>query len=127
MLVAQFNAYEPLPGIHINGAFTLGENIADLAGLTIAYKAYHISLAGKRPETLSGFTPDQRFYLAYGQISRSKVRDGALRAQLLSNEHSPSEFRAIGATRNADPWYAAFGVKPGDKYYLAPAKRVHLW
>ena len=127
MLGAQFNSYEPLPGLHVNGAFTMGENIADLAGITIAYKAYHISLGGKPGKTIGGFTPDQRFYLSFGQIWRAKLRDGALREQILSNEHSPPEFRAIGATRNSDPWYAAFGAKPGDKYYLPPDQRVHLW
>ena len=126
-LTDQYNSYEPLPGLHINGAFTLGENIADLAGITIAYKAYHISLNGKPARKIDGFTGDQRFYLSFGQIWRSKIRDGALRAQILSNEHSPPEFRALGATRNVDPWYAAFDVKPGDKYYLPPDQRVHLW
>jgi len=127
MLGEQYSSYEPLPGLHINGAFTMGENIADLAGLTIAYKAYHISLGGKPGKTIGGYTPDQRFYLSFGQIWRSKPRESALREQILSDEHSPSEYRAIGATRNSDPWYAAFGVKPGDTYYLAPDQRVHLW
>ena len=126
-LVAQFNTYEPLPGLHVNGSFTQGENIADLAGLTISYKAYHISLGGKDAPTLDGFTGDQRFYLSFGQIWRAKYREGSLRAQVLSNEHSPGQFRADGATRNLDPWYAAFDVKPGEKYYLAPDQRVHLW
>jgi putative endopeptidase len=127
MLGAQFDSYEPLPGLHINGAFTMGENIADLAGITIAYKAYHIALGGKPGTTIGGYTPEQRFYLSFGQIWRAKLRDGALREQILSNEHSPPEFRAIGATRNQNQWYAAFGVKPGDKYYLPPDQRVHLW
>jgi putative endopeptidase len=126
-LGAQYDSYEPLPGLHINGAFTMGENIADLAGITIAYKAYHISLAGKPAETLDGYSGDQRFYLSFGQIYRVKVRDGALRAQILSDPHSPGQFRADGVTRNCDPWYAAFEVKAGDKYYLPPEQRVHLW
>jgi putative endopeptidase len=126
-LVAQFNSYEPLPGLHVNGAFTLGEDIADLAGLTIAYKAYHISLDGKEPPVLDGFTGDQRFFLSMGQIWRSKYRDGALRAQILSNEHAPAEFRPIGATRNLDAWYKTFNVTPDQKYYLSDDKRVHLW
>ena len=126
-LVAQYNSYEPLPGVHVNGKFTLGENIADLAGLTIAYKAYHISLGGQKAPVIDGFTGDQRFFLSYGQIWRSKQRDGALRAQVLSNEHSPAHYRADGVTRNLDAWYAAFDVKPGDKFYLPPDKRVHLW
>jgi len=127
MVGEQYDSYEPLPGLHVNGAFTMGENIADLAGIAIAYKAYHISQKGKPAKILDGFTPDQRFYLAFGQIWRQKQRDGSLRAQILSNEHSPPEFRAIGATRNSDPWYAAFDVKPGQKYYLPPDQRVQLW
>jgi putative endopeptidase len=123
----QYDSYEPLPGLHINGAYTMGENIADLAGLAIAYKAYHLSLEGKQPQTLDGFTDDQRFYLSYGQIWRTKVRDGAMRAQILSDPHSPAEYRVIGITRNQDPWYEAFQVKPGDKYYLPPEERVRLW
>ncbi len=123
----QYSSYEPLPGLHINGAFTMGENVADNAGVAIALKAYHISLGGKEAPVVDGLTGDQRFYLSYGQIWRSKMREGALRQQLLSNEHSPAMFRPIGATRNQDEWYAAFDVKPGDKYYLPPDQRVHLW
>ena len=126
-LVAQYNAYEPLPGLHVNGAFTLGENIGDLAGLTIAYKAYQVSLNGTAPPVRDGFTADQQFFLSFGQIWRSKYREGALRAQVLSNPHAPGEFRAIGATRNLDAWYKAFDVAPDQKYYLAPENRVHLW
>ncbi len=126
-LVAQYNAYEPLPGLHVNGAFTLGENIADLAGISIAYKAYHIALDGKTPPVLDGFSGDQRFFLSFGQIWRTKYREGSLRAQVLSNEHSPGQFRADGATRNVDAWYDAFDVKPDQKYYLPPDQRVHLW
>jgi putative endopeptidase len=126
-LVKQYDAYEPLPGLHVKGAVTLGENIADNAGIAIAYKAYHISLGGKPAPTVDGLTGDQRFYLSFGQIWRAKLREAALREQTLSNEHSPPEFRAIGATRNQNQWYAAFGVKPGDKYYLPPDQRVHLW
>ncbi len=127
MLGEQYDTYEPLPGLHINGAFTMGENIADNAGIAIALKAYHISLAGRRAPKIDGYTGDQRFYLSFGQIWRTKMRDGALRQQVLSNEHSPGQFRAIGATRNQNEWYNAFDVKPGDKYYLPPDQRVHLW
>jgi len=126
-LTAQYNSYEPLPGLHVNGAFTLGENIADLAGLSITYKAYHISLGGKSAPIIDGYTGDQRLFLSMGQIWRSKYRDGALRAQLLSNEHAPAHFRPVGATRNVDAWYEAFDVKADEKYYLAPDQRVHLW
>jgi putative endopeptidase len=127
MLGAQYDSYEPLPGLHVNGAFTMGENIADNAGIAISLKAYHLSLNGKKASVLDGYSGDQRFYLAFGQIWRGKLRDGALRAQVLSNEHSPPQFRAIGATRNQDAWYGAFGAKPGDKYYLSADQRVHLW
>ena len=127
MLGKQYDSYEPLPGLHVNGAFTMGENVADNAGIAIALKAYHISLGGKPAPVIDGFTGDQRFYLGFGQIWRGKLRDGALRQQVLSNEHSPPMQRAIGATRNQTEWYNAFGVKSGDKYYLPPDQRVHLW
>ena len=126
-VVAQYDTYEPLPGLHVIGKNTLGENIADLAGLSIALKAYHISLGGQPAPVLDGLTGDQRFFLGFGQIWRSKYRENAVRTQTLSNEHSPAPFRVIGATRNADGWYNAFDVKPGDKYYLAPDQRVRLW
>jgi putative endopeptidase len=122
----QYSSYEPLPGLHVNGAFTMGENVADNAGVAIALKAYHISLGGKPAPVIDGLTGDQRFYLGFAQIWRGKLRDGALRQQVLSNEHSPPQFRAIGATRNQDDWYNAFDVK-GGKYYLPPDQRVHLW
>lgn len=126
-LTAQYDSYEPLPGLHINGAATLGENIADLSGLTVAYKAYHLSLKDKKPPVLDGYTGDQRFFLSFGQIWRSKQRPAAERARILSDPHSPPHYRADGVTRNLDAWYAAFNVKPGDKFYLPPDKRVHLW
>ena len=126
-LVKQYDAYEPLPGLHVIGKNTLGENIADNAGLAIALKAYHISLNGKSAPVIDGLTGDQRFYLSFGQVWRTKQRDSSLRTQTLSNEHSPAEFRVIGPTRNQDEWYGAFGAKQGDKYYLPPDQRVHLW
>jgi len=126
-LAKQYDQYEPLPGIHINGKLTLGENIADLAGLVIAYKAYHIALGGKPAPVLDGYTGDQRFYIAYGQSWRQKDRDGRLRAQLLSNPHSPPEARVDGVVRNDDAWFAAFDVQPGEKLYIAPKDRVRLW
>jgi putative endopeptidase len=126
-LVQQYNAYEPLPGLHVIGENTLGENIADNAGIAIALKAYHISLGGKPAPVIGGLTGDQRFFLSFGQIWRTKQRESSLRTQTRSNEHSPAEFRVIGPTRNQDEWYAAFGAKQGDKYYLPPDQRVHLW
>ncbi|MBV9991482.1 MAG: M13 family metallopeptidase [Alphaproteobacteria bacterium] len=127
MLGAQFDSYEGLPGLHVNGKLTMGENVGDLSGINIALQAYHISLGGQPAPALDGFTGDQRFFLSFGQIWRSKYRESQMRQQVLSNPHSPPEFRVIGATRNTDAWYTAFDVKPGDKYYLPPEKRVHLW
>ncbi|HEY4939863.1 MAG TPA: M13 family metallopeptidase [Rhizomicrobium sp.] len=126
-IAAQYDQYQPLPGLHINGRLTLGENVADIAGLVIALKAYHISLGGKPAPVLDGLTGDQRFYIAYAQSWRERHRDKQIRAQVLSNPHSPSEFRVNGVVRNTDGWYAAFDVKPGDKYYLPPDKRVPVW
>ena len=126
-IAAQYDQYQPLPGLHLNGRLTLGENIADIAGLVIALKAYHISLGGKPAPVLNGLTGDQRFYIAYAQSWRERHRDGAVRAQVLSNPHSTSEFRVNGVVRNTDGWYAAFNVKPGDKFYLPPEKRVPVW
>jgi len=126
-LVKQYDSYEPLPGLHVIGQNTLGENIADNAGLAIALKAYHLSLNGKPAPVIDGYTGDQRLLLSFGQVWRTKMRDSAIRTQTLSNEHTVAEFRVIGPTRNMDAWYDAFGVKPGEKYYLAPADRVHLW
>ncbi|HEY4939862.1 MAG TPA: M13-type metalloendopeptidase [Rhizomicrobium sp.] len=127
MLGAQYDTYEGLPGLHVNGKLTMGENIGDLSGVAIALQAYHTSLNGKPAPVLDGFTGDQRFYLGFAQVWRGKYRDGAMRQQVLTNPHSPPHFRTVGPTRNVDAWYAAFGVKPGDKMYLAPESRVHLW
>jgi putative endopeptidase len=126
-LGAQFDAYEGLPGLHVNGKLTMGENIGDLSGINIALQAYHIALGGNAAPVLDGFTGDQRFFLSYGQIWRSKYREGQMRQQILSNPHSPAEFRVVGPTRNTDAWYQAFEVKTGDKYYLSADKRVRLW
>ena len=127
MLGAQFDGYEGLPGLHVNGKLTMGENIGDLSGLTIALKAYHSSLGGKQAPVLDGLTGDQRFFLAFAQVWRAKYRDGQMRQQVLSNPHSPPHFRVVGPTRNIDGWYEAFDVKPGDKMYLPPDQRVKLW
>lgn len=127
-LVDQFDAYEPIPGVHIKGELTLGENLGDLGGLEAAYAAYRRYVARHgEPAVIDGYTGDQRFFIAYAQSWQGKAREGALRAQLLSNPHSPEEYRVNGIVRNMDAWYAAFGVKPGDKLYLAPEDRVHVW
>ena len=126
-LVAQYSAFEPIPGYKVNGELTLGENIADNSGLAIAWKAYQISLGGKPAPKIDGLTGAQRFYLGWAQAWRSKDRDEALLAQIKSDGHSPDEFRVNGAVRNQPEFYPAFGVKPGDKLYLPPAERVIIW
>ncbi|WP_374350969.1 M13 family metallopeptidase [Chitinimonas sp.] len=126
-LVAQYNAYAPLKGRYINGKLTLGENIADLSGLQIAYKAYRLSLDGKSGETLDGFTPDQRFFIGFAQVWREKSRDKATLQGLVTDPHSPSEFRAIGAAVNSDAFVEAFQVKPGDGMFKAPEQRIRIW
>jgi putative endopeptidase len=125
-LARQYDAYEPLPGVHINGEQTLGENIADVAGLTAAYEAYHASLGGKEAPVIDGLTGDQRFFLAFAQSWREKTRDKALRQQIATDGHAPGSYRAL-TVRNLDAWYPAFAVQPGQKLYLAPDKRVHVW
>ena len=127
-LAAQFDTYEPIPGVHIKGKLTLGENLADLGGLEAAYAAYHryVSRHGE-PRVIDGFTGDQRFFIAYAQAWQGKRREGATRQQLLSDPHSPEKYRVDGIVRNFDPWYKAFNVKPGDKLYLPPAQRVRIW
>jgi putative endopeptidase len=125
-LVKQYDAYEPIPGQHIQGGLTLGENMADLAGLTVSHDAYLLSLGGKAAPVLDGFTGDQRFYLGWAQVWRTKFREPQLRQQLLSDPHSPGQYR-VYEVRNMDPWYKAFSVAPGGKLYLAPAERVKVW
>ncbi|XLM20675.1 M13 family metallopeptidase, partial [Chromobacterium piscinae] len=126
-LVKQYSAFEPVKGHRVNGELTLGENIADNAGLEIAYKAYKIALGGKDAPVIDGMTGDQRFFIAFAQSWRSKSRDAATVQQLVSDPHTPDIWRAIGTVSNLDPFYQAFGVKPGDKMYLPPEQRFHLW
>ena len=127
-LAAQFDQYEPIPGTKVNGKLTLGENIGDLGGVEAAYGAYQRYQAkhGKAP-VIGGLTGDQRFFMAYAQAWQSKLREGAARARLLTDPHSPPFYRVNGIVRNVDAWYTAFNVKPGDKLYLAPEQRVHIW
>jgi endothelin-converting enzyme/putative endopeptidase len=127
-LVKQYDSYEPIPGVHIKGQLTLGENLGDLGGLEVAYAAYRRYVAKHgEPPVIDGLTGDQRFFIAYGYSWETKQREGALRSQLLSNEHSPAKYRVNGVVRNFDPWYKAFNVQPGDKLYLPPDQRVHIW
>jgi len=127
-LAAQFDQYEPIPGVHIKGKLTLGENLADLGGLETAYAAYRRYVARHgEPPVIDGYTGDQRFFIAYAQAWQGKRREGALRQQLLSDPHSPDQYRVDGIVRNFDPWYKAFNVQPGDKLYLPPEQRVHVW
>src|SRR4051812_18490536 len=126
-LAAQYDRFEALPGLNVNGRLTLGENIGDLGGLSVAYEAYHISLKGKKAPVLDGYTGDQRFFLSWAQVWRSLYRDEQLRTLVMSNPHSPPKFRVNGPVRNLDAWYTAFDVKAGDELYLAPEDRVRIW
>ncbi|HZC38734.1 MAG TPA: M13 family metallopeptidase [Sphingomicrobium sp.] len=125
-LVAQYNAYEALPGLHLNGQQELNENIADVAGLAAAYDAWKTSLGGKPSPAIDGLTGDQRFFLAYAQSHRGKLRDAALRARVATDVHAPAPWRVL-TVRNINAWYPAFNVQPGQKLYLAPDKRVTVW
>ncbi|HWA01545.1 MAG TPA: M13 family metallopeptidase [Caulobacterales bacterium] len=125
-LADQYSAYEPLPGLHVNGPLTLGENLADLAGLQAALEAYHASLHGQPAPVINGLTGDQRFFIAYAQTWSTKLRDAAMRQRIATDGHAPGMYRAL-TVRNLDAWYAAFGVEPADALYLAPDKRVHVW
>jgi putative endopeptidase len=126
-LAAQYSALEALPGVHLNGELTLGENIADLGGLSIALDAYHASLRGKPAPTIDGFTGDQRVFLGWAQKWRQKLRPELLRQVVAADPHAPPTARVNGVVRNMDGWYGAYGVKPGDKLYLPPAERVRIW
>ena len=125
-LGAQYDAYEALPGMHVQGKLTMGENVADLAGLTVAHDAYIASLGGAAPPVIDGMSADQRFYLGWAQVWRRNYREPNLRQRLLTDPHSPNPYRA-DIVRNMDAWYEAFKPQPGQKLYLAPADRVRIW
>jgi predicted metalloendopeptidase len=125
-LVAQYDAYRPFPDLAVNGRQTLGENIADLAGIAAAYDAYRLSLRGKPAPVVGGLSGDQQFFLSFAQSWRQKDREPALRNRILADGHAPDEYRA-STVRNVDAWYATFDVTPGQKLYLAPADRVRVW
>ena len=126
-LATQYDGFEALPGLHVNGRLTLGENIGDLGGLSVSYAAYHLSLHGRPAPVIDGLTGDQRFFLSQAQVYQSLYRDALMRRLVVSNPHSPPQFRVNGVVRNMDAWYAAFDVQPTDRLYLAPAERVRIW
>lgn len=126
-LVAQYNGFKAFPDLNINGEYTLGENIGDLGGLSIAIKAYKATLKGKEAPVLDGFTGMQRVFLGWGQVWGEKTREEALRSQIASDPHSPAKFRINGVVRNIPEFYEAFKIKPTDSLYLAPEKRVKIW
>jgi putative endopeptidase len=126
-LADQYGQFEPLPGLKVNGRLTLGENIGDNGGLPVALSAYRLSLQGKQAPVLAGLTGEQRFFLSWAQVWRTQLREQRLRNQVMTDSHSPAEFRVNGTVRNMPQWYEAFDVKPGDKLYLAPEERVTIW
>jgi hypothetical protein len=126
-LADQYSAFEPLPGIKVNGRLTLGENLGDVGGISVSYAAYHRALGDKAAPLLEGLSGDQRFFLGWAQVWRTLIRDEALRNRLLTDPHSPGMYRVNGVVRNVDAWYAAFDVHPGDALYLKPEDRVHVW
>ena len=122
-----YNSLEPLPGVHVNGDLTMGENIADLGGLLLALDAYHKSLNGQPAPVIDGLSGDQRVFLGWAQVWREKSREAALKEQLTTDPHSPGSVRAATSPRNIDAWYAAFGVSPDQKAYIAPEARARIW
>jgi putative endopeptidase len=127
LLIKEYDAFEPVPGFHVNGALTLGENIADIAGIEIAYKAYLASLNGRTPPIIDGMTAEQRFYIGFAQSWMGKRRDESTIAQVKSDPHSPEKYRTNGVVVHMPSFYSAFSVKSGDKMYRAPEERVTLW
>lgn len=128
-IVDEYNAYEPLPGLHVNGKLTLGENIADLGGVTIAYEALQRALAkdpAKR-QKIDGFTPEQRFFLSLSQLWRTNTREEEARRLVTTDPHSPGQFRAVGPHVNVQEFYDAFGIQPGTPMYRAPELRARIW
>ena len=123
----QYSSYEAAPGVFINGALTMGENIGDMSGLEVAYSAYKMSLGGKPAPVIDGLTGDQRFFLSFAQAWRGKQREDAIKTQVASDPHSPRRYRIIGPLRNLDAWYSAFNIGPDSKFYIAPEKRVRIW
>ena len=126
-LAEQYESYSPIDDMHINGALTLGENIGDLSGLAVAYRAYRLSLGDRPAPVIDGFTGDQRFFMGWTQVWRQKIRPEALRQQLLTDPHSPGDYRAFVPLLNLDAFYQAWDVGLGDGMYLPPEERVQIW
>jgi len=126
-LIAQYNGYQVFDDLHVNGSLTLGENIGDLSGVTIAYKAYKMSLDGKEAPVIDGLTGDQRFFMGFTQIWRVKMKEEAMRNRVATDPHSPGHFRALGALSNMPEFYSTYDVKEGDKMYIEPTSRVKIW
>jgi predicted metalloendopeptidase len=126
-LVAQYAAFSPLPGQNLNGELTLGENIGDLSGLSVAYKAYRLALGQQKASVLDGYTGDQRFLIGWAQVWPRKYREDELRKRLVTDPHSPSEYRVNGIVRNMPQFVEAFGVKEGDGLYVPPDQQVRIW
>jgi putative endopeptidase len=126
-LVAQYDQYEPVPGFHVNGALTLGENVADNSGLAIAYRAYKLSLAGKSSPVIDALTGEQRLYYGWAQVWRGKSRAPETIRLIKVDPHAPQEVRGLATLRNQPGFYEAFGVKEGDRMYLPPGQRITLW
>ncbi len=126
-LISQYDTYQPLPGINLNGKFTLGENIGDLGGLSVAYTAYKLSLGQAKSPVIDGYTGEQRFFIGWGQVWRRKYREAEMRKRIKTDPHSPSQYRCNGIVSNLDGYYEAFGVEPGSPMYIEPQKRVRIW
>ena len=128
MLKEAYDKFEPVPGVHVNGQLTMGENIGDLGGLEMAYSAYrrYVASHGEQP-VIDGLTGDQRFFLSWAQVWRGKSRENALREQLLTDPHSPTQYRVGGVVPNIDAWYKAFDITPDSAMYIPPEKRVKIW
>jgi endothelin-converting enzyme/putative endopeptidase len=127
VLIEQYENYQVFDDLNVNGKLTLGENIGDLSGVTIAYKAYKASLNGKEAPIPNGLTGEQRFFMGYAQIWRSKIVEESMRNRVATDPHAPGEFRALGSLSNINEFYDAFNVKEGDAMYIAPEKRVKIW
>ena len=123
----QYSKFEPVPGTHINPDLTMGENIADLGGLALGLDAYHASLKGRKAPVLGGLTGDQRVFLGWAQVWAGKATPEEIKRLTISDPHSFRKYRVNGIVRNLDAWYAAFGVRPGEKLYVAPARRARIW